>query len=485
MLKYLHAPYSFLLSYNSSQIVRNINNIVSNSLNGFVLASLNFMANTIVALIILSLIYYRYTRISLAISFVLVVTTILINIFMRKKAQALGKERDELLAEQNKNVYQGIHAIKETKVLGKEHFFMHSFRNINSTTINNTAKSMLLQRIPSHITEIVIIFTVLSICIIVLTEPNLSKGSSLATLGVLAFISFRIASTLNRILNNLQGMNKNKNSIEKMFSEIDKLDKLSEQIPKQKQTKIHFHKKITFEEVCFTYPKSKEKALSNINFEIDKGSFVAFVGESGAGKTTIADIILGLLSPQQGKILIDNADLNIKNKRSWQDLISFVPQEIYLSDDTICKNIAFGIENKKVNQQKIKKVLEDVKLWDFIKSKKESIHFCVGENGKNLSGGQKQRLAIARALYSEAPILILDEATSALDVTTENEISQILRKQRNKKTIITITHRLSTVFNADKIIYIEKGKILDHGTFQELKNKNKSFSKLTEIASLN
>jgi len=482
MRRYLYAPYRFLLGYNSSTIVRNINNIVTSALNGFILAAFNYLANIITGLIILSLIYLKYFKVSILVASILITATVIQNLFLKKKAIALGIERDKLMEEQNKNVYQGIHAMKETKVMGKENFFMKAFNSLNFKTVNNDSKNMLLARLPAHITEIVIIISIVVICVAVLSDESNTSDASVASLGALAAIAFRIAPIMNRILGNLQSMNKNLGSIETMFEELRKLDEISEELPIEQRKTIEFQNSIKFENVTYSYPSTKIKAVENISFEIPKGKFIGIVGESGAGKSTMMDMLLGLLSPTEGKILIDGADLDKYTKRSWQDKLAFVPQNIYLSDDTLKKNIAFGIEDEDIDENKVREVLEIVQLSELVNTKKKGLNFIIGENGKRLSGGQKQRLAIARALYFDEDVILLDEATSALDLNTEYEISKFLHENVKNKTIVAIAHRLSTVYDADKIIFMDKGKIVDQGTFVELQTRNTEFEKLARLA---
>lgn len=484
MKGYLNAPYDFLIDYNSSTILRNISSTVSMALNGFILAAFNFMANVITGFIILSIIYIKYLFISIIVGAILTVSTLLQNYFLKKGVQKIGEERDILMADQNKNVYQGIHAIKETKVMGKESFFMQAFNQLNYKVINNDSQNMLIGRLPTHITEIVIIISIIVICVTVLTDPNHTSESSMASLGVLAAIAFRIAPIMNRTLNTLQNMNKNIFSIETMFSELEKLEKLASKTP-EKIEPIDFNESIEFKDVIYKYPKAKSAALTKLDFKIQKGHFIGIVGASGAGKTTIMDIMLGLLQPSEGELKIDGVPITKSNVKSWQQRLSFVPQSIYLSDDSIKANIAFGVEEKDIDNEKLLKVLEKAHLGEFIKENSQGVDFKIGENGKKLSGGQKQRLAIARALYAQKDVLLLDEATSALDLKTEFEISKVLKEQAGDQTVIAIAHRLSTVYDADQIIFMEKGVISDCGSFKELVEKNKKFADLAELAKIN
>lgn len=483
MEKYLHAPYSFLLGYNSATIIRNVNNIVNSALNGFVLSGFNFFANIIVTVIILGILYIKYFAITISMGCILIASTIAQNFFLKKKSIELGVEKNKLMTEQSKNVYQGIHSLKETKVIGRENYFLNSFRDINEKTINNESLNLLLTRLPTHLTEIVIIISIVSICAAVLFNHSLDKEASISSLGVLAAIAFRIAPVMNRLLGALQGMNKNLDSMKTMFAELNKLKKFEiftkdrEEIPP-----MPFESEIRFDNVTYQYPSSKYLALNNVSFSIRKGEFVAIVGESGAGKTTIIDLLLGLISPKDGRIFVDNKSLHKAKIKPWQRNLGYVPQNIYLNDDSVTSNIAFGIDEKDIDMEKVRSTLEQVNMTEVIADMEKGIKTDVGENGKKLSGGQRQRLGIARALYLDSKVLVLDEATSSLDVPTESKIAESILDLKGQKTIVVIAHRLSTIMNADKIVLLSKGEIQDIGSYKELYNRNSMFKNMSDLS---
>ncbi len=482
MENYLYSPYSFLLGYDSATVIRNVNSTAASALNGFILSALNYGANIITGLVMLSLLYLKYLGLTLVIGGVLVLATILQNKYLKKRQVELGKTTEELAAEQTRSVYQGLHAVKETKVVGKEKYFLNSFKDINSRAIDNELKSMFFTRLPSHITEIVIILAVIIITVYVLLQNPQNASVSVSSLGVLGAIAFRLAPIMNRTIAALQTMNRSSYSMKLLFSEIDKLEDLKI-IKAPSDTKIMpFDKHIAFKDVSFSYPGTSKLVLNKVNFKINKGEFIGVVGASGAGKTTLIDLLLGLLSPTQGDIEIDNTKITPENVRSWQMNLGYVPQAVYMGNTSIAENVAFGVTSKEVDNTLLEKTLREVQLLDFVKSKKGGTNFVVGENGKNLSGGQKQRLGIARALYLQSQVLILDEATSSLDVPTESEITKAINGIRGRKTIIVIAHRLSTIFEADKILFMDDGKLIDTGTYKELFERNESFNKLGKMA---
>lgn len=477
---YINAPYVRILQYNSSTIIRNINNSVSQAIDGFILSVFNVYANTVVAIIILGLVYLKYFFITFFVGGVITVAAIVQNHFIKRKSKQLGEVRDKLLAEKNKSVYQGIHAIKETKVLGKEHFFIGAFANINEQATFNSSQSLFLNRMPKHISEIIIIVAIIMLCAFILNDTFENIEMSVASLGVLAAIAFRIAPLLNRTVVALQKINKNINSIKTVLNEYKSFQRNKKD---GDPTALEFKNSLTFKNVSFSYPQEKEAALKNFNCSFQKGMKVGIVGASGSGKTTFADLLLGLLSPAEGSIEVDGQSIH-HSLRSWQKMLNYVPQNVYLYDDSLAHNIAFGVEDQELEEEKIISCLKAVDLYDFFKEKKEGIFFKIGENGKHLSGGQKQRVGIARALYRECSLIVFDEATSALDAKTEKVITQNIKEINKDLTIFTIAHRLSTIHDSDLILYLEKGHLIGAGSFEELCASNESFYEMAKISKL-
>ena len=246
-------------------------------------------------------------------------------------------------------------------------------------------------------------------------------------------------------------------SIDLIYHDLKEIEDLHvEEIVKDEDW--HFKKEIEVKRVTYAYPEGEGNVIENACFHIRKGETVAFVGSSGAGKSTIVDILLGLLPPQQGKILVDGMDV-YKNLRTWQKEIGYIPQTIYLSDDSIRNNVAFGIEEENIDEQAVIAALKQAQLYDFVDTLPEGLDTCVGDRGIRLSGGQRQRIGIARALYHKPEILVLDEATSALDNDTEAAVMEAIDSLKGQKTIIIIAHRLTTIKNADTVYKVKDGKV--------------------------
>jgi len=253
-------------------------------------------------------------------------------------------------------------------------------------------------------------------------------------------------------------------------------------VEERERSFLHVNNSIAFCNVSFTYPGSCYPVLNDLNIEVKANSVIGFVGASGSGKSTIIDLLLGLIEPDNGEIVIDGSPVTESNKRSWQNSVGFVPQSIFLSDSSITENIAFGIAKPQIDLEKVNRAANMAHLSDMIAELPQGMQTTVGERGVQLSGGQKQRIGIARALYNDPDVLVLDEATSALDGITEKLIMDAIHDFSGKKTIIMIAHRLATVKKCDVIFLLDQGKIIDSGTYDELESRNDVFKKMTEHA---
>ena len=487
---YLFSHYKLHLLKTSERIIRNVNNIVLRSLNMFIFQGFMLISNVIAGLIILSILLHRTFLFTIITAVVLIIASLCQYYFLKHKLKKLGKEKDQLTSKQYKNIFQGLHAIKETKVLGREQFFLDGFRNINTKTVNNDMWTMFYRQFPYRATEISAILCVVIMCIGVIHSNLGDNPAMIASLGILAAIAMRTSSILNRILGSLQQINNSQHSVQILLDEIksplwqeyEKSDKArlsaSEILP------LTFRTDICFDNLSYTYPNTEARALDEINVKIKKGEFVGIIGQSGAGKTTFVDVLLGLLQPEQGRVLIDGIALTNENINHWQKHLGYVPQQVYVSNDTPIRNVAFGIEAEQINHATVEKALEKANMLEYFRSLPKNLDTPLGENGRRLSGGQKQRIGIARALYNHADVLVLDEATSSLDVPTEGEITKAINALKGQQTIIAIAHRLSTLKSCDRILYFDSGKLVDTGTFDSLSQKYEKFDRMLKLSKI-
>jgi ABC-type multidrug transport system fused ATPase/permease subunit len=304
--------------------------------------------------------------------------------------------------------------------------------------------------------------------------------SLLPVLGIFTVASLRMVPAITGLVKGASTLRNSTYTLDRLYLEFKEIESFQKEAVSQfsvamntrsrenyQKKNLTFRDRIVLDGVSYRYPEANEHALSDISLTLRKGESIAFIGKSGAGKTTLVDVILGLLLPQQGDIQVDDTSI-YQNLRSWQNLIAYIPQSIYLIDDTIERNIAFGVPDEAIDGEKVEKAIQAAQLQDLIAELPEGMKTSVGERGVRLSGGQRQRIGIARAIYHDRPILILDEATSALDNETENLVSEAIESLAGVKTTIAIAHRLSTIQNCDRIYLMEKGKIVKSGTYQEV-----------------
>jgi ABC-type multidrug transport system fused ATPase/permease subunit len=347
---------------------------------------------------------------------------------------------------------------------------------------------MVYRQFPSRATEVTAILCVVIMCIGVIHSTLGDDPAMIASLGILAAIAMRTSSILNRILASLQQINNSQHSIQILLDEIrSPLWREYEQTDATARTadlrvELTFESDIRFEHVYYTYPNTKRPTLRDINVRIQKGEFVGIVGESGVGKTTFVDILLGLLQPQEGQVLIDGIELIAENSISWQQHLGYVPQQVYISNDSAIRNVAFGTPDEEIDMAAVQAALKAANMNDHLLTLPEGLQTAMGENGRKLSGGQKQRIGIARALYRRANVLVLDEATSSLDVPTEGEITEAISALKGRQTIIAIAHRLSTLQSCDRILYFERGNLVDAGTFESLSQKYDKFDRMLKLS---
>ncbi len=487
---YLLSPYELHLLKTSDTIIRNVSTLVLDSLNNFILQGFMLVSNGVVGLVILSLLLDKYLFFTVITALVLLISSMGQYLFLKQKVSALGEEKNRLISEQHKNIFQGLYAIKETKVLGCEQFFLDSFNKVNRSTIENDMWTMFYRQLPPRATEISAILCVVIMCFGVIHSNFGDKPAMIASLGILAAILFRTSTIVNRILKSLQQINNSQNSIKILLDEIkspmwrEYLRADQNRSLKSGCKKISFSSEIVITNLSYIYPEAKRAALKNINVRIEKGEFIGIVGKSGAGKTTFVDILLGLLSSAEGQICIDGVPLTCENIYGWQKLLGYVPQQVYITNDTVIRNVAFGVADDLINLSRVKSALKDAQLYAEMKDLPKGLETLLGENGRRLSGGQKQRVGIARALYKGTDVIVLDEATSSLDIPTEGEITKAINYLKGDRTIIAIAHRLSTLKKCDRILYFHDQKLVDCGSFTSLSKKYKDFDRMVQLSKI-
>lgn len=455
---YLHQPYEYFISVQTGELIRVMTIDVVQTTN-LLIAVLNILTEGIVALFIISVIFIIDPMMTLIVAFIMGITTFLILKCIKPVLKKAGFVSQKSVANSNKWLLQAINGIKEVKVLNKERFFLKKYQYFSSQAIGAERKNSVLGTLPRLLIEAICICAMLLIILcFILTGRELD--TMLPQLSAFAMAAVRLMPSANRINSSLNLIPYMEPALIKLLDNLwgmkekeENVSELEERIP------LTLTDKITISNISYSYPENNQEIFSNASMEIPVGASVGIIGASGAGKTTIVDILLGLLKPQEGQILSDGIDI-CKNYAAWLSYIAYIPQMIFMLDDTIKANIAFGFDDSEIDEEKVWNVLKDAKLEEYVKTLPKGIETEIGERGIRLSGGQRQRIGIARALYSDSELLVFDEATSALDNETEEAIMDSIRSLHGKKTIIMIAHRLTTIEGCDFIYKVIDKKIV-------------------------
>lgn len=464
---YLHQPYSWYLSQNSAELEKTILSEVAQVIGNAMKPIIELAARSILVIVLLALLVTVSPKVTLIMGLSLGLAYSFIFIFVRKFINKLGEDRLSNNELRFKTVSEALGAVKAVKVGGLENFYLKSFSNSALIYSKTTANVQIISQLPRFILEIILFGGIL---FLILYNMSLKDNFSnfLPILSLYIFAGYRLMPALQQLYVSFSQLTFIGASLDKLYNELKSLQPL---IKYEKQNLLKINKTISLKNIYYNYPNVSRVVLENINLDISANSTVGLIGATGSGKTTLVDIILGLLDPQKGTLQVDGEHITKKNIRSWQRSIGYVPQHIYLADDTIMANIALGVEPKNINQETVEYASKIAKLHQFIvKELPEKYQTKVGERGVKLSGGQCQRIGIARAIYHNPQLLIFDEATSALDSETEQAVMDGIDNLKNHKTIILIAHRFNTLKKCDIIFKLEKGQIVSQGSYDEIIN---------------
>lgn len=458
---YMSQPYSFHISKNSSELIKNIQVEIA--------CFFSFLGSLVIFFteigyglsVIITLIFVEPLG-AISISFFFGLLSLFFLKFTKNKLKLWGISRGNFESELSKKVFEGLSGIKDLIVYGKTKFYTNEFSKINFMKARVMANQTTLSQIPRFYLELVSIIGLVCFILLLLYQGKDVK-SLFTTLGIFVAGTFRLIPSLNRIIGSTQSIKFYLPSIDIIYHELKNFPNITRNFNDSKD--IFFENKIEFKNIEFSFSKNN-KILKDVNLIIKKGEKIGIIGETGSGKSTLIDLLIGIQTPTNGDILIDGLNQKLFNK-SWRKKIGYVSQTIYLIDDTIKNNIAIGINEDRIDDSKINKVLKLTNLKNFINTLEFGVNTIVGERGVKLSGGQRQRICLARALYNDPEILVLDEATSALDFNTEEDVIKSINNLPNKKTIIMIAHRVATLKSCDKIFELKKGKLKLHKTIEK------------------
>lgn len=450
---YLSQPYKFHLNRNASELIKNIQ-IEINHYYIFLLSLITILIEGgFIFSVLLTLIYIEpFGAIFIGIFYGLL--SVFFLQFTKRKLKAWGSLREDFDGQVSKIALEGLGGIKDLLILGKATSFIEEFSKKNYLKARLNANQATVSQMPRFYLELISVVGLVSFIMVLLFQGK-ETTSLISILGVFVAATFRMIPSLNRVIAAIQTMKFFSAALDIIYNEINSYTQVK--TFENSLENFKFKSEIEFRKVNFSFSE-KSVVLKNTNLKINKGQTIGIIGESGSGKSTLVDLLIGLHKPTSGEIFIDGKK-DFQLKQSWRNKIGYVSQSIYLTDDTIKNNIAFGVTEDKIDIARIKQLIKDVQLDEFIKTLELGIETKVGERGVQLSGGQRQRIGIARALYNQPEILVLDEATSALDSETEKEVMESINNLKGKKTIIMIAHRISTLIKADIIYEVKNNQI--------------------------
>ncbi|WP_371029233.1 ABC transporter ATP-binding protein [Pseudoclavibacter sp. JSM 162008] len=480
MNRYVLAPYAKHRIRKIPEIYRNIGASVPQAFNQVALGLLTLLSD-ILTLLALSIVLFVVSPLATLMAVgVLAFMSLVIQFLTRRGVTKAGEEimAEDLVAWTS--LIPGIDGFREARLSSSSWQFVERFRTAKLAVAHAQRKTTMFAELPKHMLEIAFIVAVIAMTLVLFATGT--PEAALATLGVFAAASLRMLPTLNRLTATSAAVRSGAPGLQVLADIVDELDQdgyHEERITKS----ASYDGDIVLHEVTYRYDDAARPVLNHLNLTVEKGKTTALVGSSGAGKSTILDIVLGLQEPSSGTVTVGGAPIKT-NLASWYDHIGVVPQEVFVINATLRANVAYGLRDDLIDDASIMSALKDARLDEFVEDLPEGLDTDLGERGVRLSGGQRQRLGIARALYRRPSYLILDEATSALDNVTESQITQTIESLRGHMTVIIVAHRLSTIKSADKIVFLEAGQVKSSGTFAELRAINSNFEDLVKIGQL-
>lgn len=463
--RYFNQPYSWFLNRNSSDLSKTILSEIGNLIGSGFRPLMDLIAKGIVAISLIILLIVVDIKLAFIIGFLLGSAYGLIFFFLRKILNQIGHGRFNSNQKRFNSVNEAFGAVKELKLGGLEKIYINRFSESSQNYAKSIASSQVISQLPRFLLEAIAFGGILLILLYIISQTG-SFQKALPIISLYVFAGYRLMPALQQIYASATQLSFVAPALNGIYEELKNLDNYD--LDKRKD-KLSFNKSISLKNISYSYPNSFKLTLNDINLDIPYKSKIGLVGPTGSGKTTLVDIILGLLEPQNGSLEIDNQNIINKNERIWQNSLGYVPQHIFLSDDTIAANIAFGEESDKIIQKDVETAAKIANLHDFVlKDLPNKYETLVGERGIRLSGGQRQRIGIARALYHKPEVLILDEATSALDNQTEKAVMDAVNNLGRDITIILIAHRLNTVKDCDTIFKLDNGNIVARGNYDQI-----------------
>ena len=454
---YLAAAYPFHLGRNSADLISNTNFCVEMVCNHAMEAAVAAVSELLTATAITVVLLVTAPEVTLVAGSFLLVLLVAVLRLTRRMAEYFGTQRHQLERTSLQTLQEAFGAIKEVKALGREDFFYRSFGEKQLRVLELGYLGKTLETITPQVTETIFVCGALAVVALV-TGTGQAGAQGPPLLALFAYAAFRIVPAANRVGWRINQIRSAAPSVESLYDDyLLVAGKDWEQAASERQS-AHFRECITFDRVSYTFAQADQSALQDINLAIRYGESIGIVGPTGAGKTTLVDLVIGLLRPTSGQILIDGRDLSGR-LTAWKRNIGYVPQSIFLIDDTLRRNIALGIADSEIDESQVQAAIRMAQLERFVTELPMGLDTTVGERGIRLSGGERQRIGIARALYHDPDLLVFDEATSALDLATEDAIAEAIEALHGKKTLLVVAHRLNSVRRCDRLVFISEGRM--------------------------
>lgn len=481
MSSYMQAPYTFHLKRNTAELLRNITQEVNIVINVVLTNILKMCKEGVMVLSIVGFLFLVEPVVTLVVIALSGLGAGSFIFFTQKKVKSSGEQEQKHRSQMIKAVNQGLGGIKDARVLNRETEFIEKYRIEAYMSTRLMTYIRFIQQIPKPVVETTAVLGMMLIAALMVWQGR-PMSAIIPILTLFAMATVRLMPAVQQLSSMYTNLRYNMVAVNPVYDDFKELEGENKKFrdDRSKDEKLQMVEGLKAERVSYSYPDTSELALNDVSFTIPKGEAVAFVGESGAGKTTVVDLLLGLLIPSVGKVSVDGKDIH-EHLSGWQKNIGYIPQSIYLADETLRNNIAFGIPDPKIDDSKVWQAVELAQLTSTIDKLPDGLDTIIGENGTRLSGGQRQRVGIARALYHNPQVLVMDEATSALDNLTEKEITRAIEELKGERTVIMIAHRLTTVENCDRLYLMKDGRISDSGTYEDLVGNNTEFRKMALV----
>jgi ATP-binding cassette, subfamily B, bacterial PglK len=477
MHRYLGAPYTFHLGRNSASLIQNITIETEHFSNGVMMPLLTSISNAIVTLALMGLLVKTNAMALTIIGGIALISYGLLESSKHKIAR-WGKDCSDALTEMIRSINHGMGGFKETKIIGCESYFEDKLAAQIERYSVGASLALSFGNLPRYAIEVFLIAFLVGFTFFYISTNQGNAQNLSSVLGIFALASIRLLPAVGNLLSSINGIRYNACSLDKIYLDLRELEgtntgkepksfAITTSSENHARLVFPFRDQIILDNITYSYPHAERASLDRVSLVIEKGESIGLIGKSGAGKTTLVDAILGLLTPQGGDITIDGTSI-YTNLRAWQNSIGYVPQSIFLIDDTLERNIAFGVPDRSIDPDRLEKAIVAAQLEELVAQLPNGLQTMLGERGVLLSGGQRQRVGIARALYHERDILVFDEATAALDNETEASVTESIRALSGIKTTIVIAHRLSTLVHCDRIYQLERGSLVKSGSYSEV-----------------